>query len=94
MLLEDRFYIGAIAAILVSCLAFFVVTLINEALTGTMIGSYFYRGISREFEMMLGVVANLLPFRIYNNKEYTNAMRGVGLVTLLEGFGVVIFMFA
>jgi|GEM_PF-2607348 len=94
MFKQNKFYIGVIAAMLTSSLAYFALAWIDESLRGMMIGGRNYYGVRQQFLIILAIVSNLIPFNYYSRTGRTNAMRGTALITLLEGTAVVIYIFA
>ena len=93
MFRQNNIFMGVISAILISCLTYFVFTLLNENLIGQKVGEYMFLGVRERFLIILGVFSNIIPFSIYNRRRMTRAMRGVGYVTIIEVVVLVIYMF-
>ncbi len=85
---------GMIAAVICSILFFFLITWFNDNFKGEDFFNKRFGGVRQQFIYILSIVSNLIPFQIFNRKHMNLALRGVGVVTILEAMGIVIYLYS
>ena len=91
MLQKDSTLLGVVVGIFFFITFYFGLSYLNESLTGeTIFGAKFY-GVRQQFIGVLAVFSNILPFIVYNKARKDYSMRGVGIVTVILAFGVIIY---
>jgi hypothetical protein len=86
---KDSVWVGIVVAL------FFRLTLytINGMLIGTEISGLPFGGVKERFISTLAVFFNIIPFIIYIRTRKDNAMKGVGIVTVLLAMFVLVFYY-
>lgn len=83
MLQRDTFWIGALASIVIPFTVGFALWYFNENAVGTSILGMDFGGLRESFIMTMAVCANFFPFFVYMRAHKDNAMRAVGVVTIV-----------
>lgn len=90
---EDNVWVGIGVSLFLTVTIFYFLVTLNESLIGKNINGREFGGIRERFIATLAVFFNILPFIIYMRVKKDNAMRGVGIVTVLLALFVVVFYY-
>jgi hypothetical protein len=90
----DKIMYGMIAALICSIVFFFLITWFNDAFKGEYFFDKRFGGVREQFIYILSIVSNLIPFQVFSRKRMNFALRGVGVITILEAMGLVIYFYS
>lgn len=91
---EDRLWVGVATGIVITLASFYICYTLNSDLVGRI---YFhhrpFQGVTEKFIAILAVVFNMIPFIVYIIAKKDNAMRGVGILTMILALFVMTWYF-
>jgi hypothetical protein len=90
---KDSVWVGIVVAIFFRLTTFYCLYTINGMLIGTEISGLPFGGVKERFISTLAVFFNIIPFIIYIRTRKDNAMKGVGIVTVLLAMFVLVFYY-
>lgn len=93
MLQRDSLWVGIMAALIFPAAFWFGLQALSERSLGLSLFGIQFSGFSESFIATMAVCSNFLPFFVYMRSRKDNAMRGVGLVTMLLAIAVAVRYF-
>jgi hypothetical protein len=90
---RDSLWVGLIAALLFPAATWLGLEWLSERSLGSSVFGIVFSGFSESFIATMSVCSNFLPFFVYMKARKDNAMRGVGLVTMVLALAVAVRYF-
>ncbi len=89
MLKQDKVWVGLLTGVVFPLIFFVIFHELNSVLTGRNMLSG--DGVSLKFICIVTVITNVIPAGQYLKSKRDNALKGIVTVTMLYGFGIVIY---
>ncbi|MBI1192351.1 MAG: hypothetical protein GC205_04160 [Bacteroidetes bacterium] len=93
MLQRDSLWVGFLAALIFPAAAWFGLNYMSDTMVGKTILGIDFSGFSESFIVTMAVCANFFPFFVYMHTRKDDAMRGVGLITMVLAVLVAVLYF-
>jgi len=93
MLQRDSVWVGFLAALIFPAATWFGLNFMSVTMVGKTILGINFSGFSESFIATMSVCANFLPFFVYMQTRKDDAMRGVGLITMVLALVVAVLYF-
>jgi hypothetical protein len=93
MLQRDSLWVGFLAALIFPAATWFGLHYMSDHWVGRNLLGIVFSGFSESFIATMSVCANFFPFFVYMRSRKDDAMRGVGLVTMLLAVMVAVLYF-
>ncbi len=93
MLQRDSLWVGFLAALVFPAATWFGLHYLSDTGVGKTIMGIVFSGFSESFIATMAVCSNFFPFFVYMRSRKDNAMRGVGLLTMVQAVLVAVLYF-
>ncbi|MBC8047427.1 MAG: hypothetical protein H7Y00_11570 [Fimbriimonadaceae bacterium] len=90
ILREDNVFVGILISVFITSTVFYTLYILNQSLS---IGTCESNCLRERFIASMAAFSNFFPFVIYMRSKKDNAMKGVGMITVLLAVFVMLFYY-